>query len=85
MNNKVIYNYQKPVSEMQPPTHINTISEKEVKKAAEIKNIVLSGQTIVENTPENSSIQPEKNCNLTQVKLPLTMANMVVGLQVFQE
>ena len=62
MNNKVLHNNQKPVSERQIPTHINTIREKEVKKAAEIKNITSSGQTIVENTSENSAVEPEKHC-----------------------
>ena len=43
-------------------THINTISEKEIKKAAKITNIALSKQKIVENTPENSAVEPEKLC-----------------------
>ena len=39
MNNKVIHNNQESVSERPPSIHINTINEKEVKKAPEIKKI----------------------------------------------
>ena len=84
MNNKVLHNNQKPVSERQIPTHINTIREKEVKKAAEIKNITLSGQTIVENTSENSAVEPEKHCvQLDSGKV--TTMKIIIRLQLVQE
>ena len=63
MNTTVIHNNQEPVSEGPPCLHINTINEKEVPKAAEIKKIALTKQTIVENTTENTAVEAEKQCD----------------------
>ena len=62
MNITVIHDNQEPVSERPPLLHINTINEKEVTESAEIKKIALIEQTIVENTTENSALEPEKQC-----------------------
>ena len=62
MNITVIHDNQEPVSERPPLLHINTINEKEVTEAAEIKKIALIEQTIKGNTTENSAADPEKQC-----------------------
>ena len=62
-NNTIIHNTQEPVIERPPSLHINTINVTEVKKPAEIKNIALNKQIIVENTTENSAVEPVNQCS----------------------
>ena len=62
MTTNVIHNNQEPVSERSASIQTSTINEKKARKAAEIKKITLSKQIIVENTTENSDVEPENQC-----------------------
>ena len=63
MNNTILHKTHEPLIERPPSLHINTINVKEVKKTAEIKNIALNKQSIVDNATESSAVEPVNQCS----------------------